>query len=63
MIIASPLFSLKRMSDSWRKNYTRRNMVCESCNGVKPSVKIKAGNAVKAVGSTIATEITKSTIV
>lgn len=63
MIIASPFISINRMSDTWRKSYAKRNKVYESCNGVKPSAKIKAKNAMKAIGFALATEITHSTIV
>ena len=63
MIIASSLFSINSMSDTWNKSYAKRNKVYESCTGVKPSAKIKAKNAIKAIGFTLATEINKSTIV
>ena len=62
MIITKLPFTFKRTSETWRKNYAQRNKVYESCNSVKPSVTIRK-NAVKALGLTIATEITKSTIV
>ena len=63
MIIASPFFSINRVSDTWRKSYAKNNKIYESCNGVKPSAKIKAKNAMKALGFALATEIVHSTIV
>ncbi len=63
MIIMPPLFSLKRMAGTTRKNYVKFNVSYESCNGVRPSAKIKTKNAVKALSLTLATEITKLTII
>lgn len=63
MIIASPIISLRRMAENCRKSYARRNSAYESCNGVKPSAKIKAKNALKAIGASIAAEAANSTIV
>lgn len=63
MIIASPILSFRRMADTYRESYSRQNNTYESCVGSKPSAKIRAKYATKAIGVAIATEIAKLSIV
>lgn len=63
MIIASPILNFKRLANSCREIYIRQNNAYESCNGTKPSVKIRVKNAAKAIRIAVAIEIAKSTLV
>lgn len=63
MIIASPILSFKRMADTYRENYSRQNKTYESCVGSKPSAKIRAKYAAKAIGFAVAAEIAKLSII